>query len=572
MTETPDVGRAVRVLRRGGLVAFPTETVYGLGADATSDAALHAALRGQGTSTRSSGDRPPRATRRSSTTGPATVPDAARTLAARCWPGPLTVVVPAAAARLPPSRPAGSTRWDCASRTIRSRSSCCAAFGGGIAAPSANRFGRVSPTTAGAVVRRSRRRRRRRARRWAVLGGGRVDDRRLHRRRTARAAGRRRDARGARAPCSGRVPEVGGTTRAPGTLAVALRPAGRRRGRDAGHDSRDRAAGAGRRGTAGRASSRSRSDLAGLQLPDGAGPACPPRRRDRVRARAVRRAAAGRRSRPRRRARGRAPAERARACRGRSARSRRARAISVPRDAGRTAERRSASSTPGSVGSRCCGRSIDLLPRHVDDLLRRHRPVPLRSEAGRRGPEVLARDRGPARRPRRQDARRRVQQRDLGRARRAAGSHSTIPVIGVVEPGVRAAAAVTETGRVGVDRHGRHDRERRLPAAAAARRECSSRARRARASSSSSRPVTSTRTRSTCSPSVSSRRSGARGDRHPGPRVHALPVARPHHRRRDGSATSCSCRAPTRPRSRRCACSATSPPARRAVAPIHDVR
>ena len=76
------------------------------------------------------------------------VPDGARALAAAFWPGPLTLILPRARARLATSSPAARTASACACRRIRSRARCSRAFGGGIAAPSANRFGRISPTTA----------------------------------------------------------------------------------------------------------------------------------------------------------------------------------------------------------------------------------------------------------------------------------------------------------------------------------------------------------------------------------------------------------------------------------------
>ena len=86
-----------------------------------------------------------------------------------------------------------------------------------------------------------------------------------------------------------------------------------------------------------------------------------------------------------------------------------------------------------------------------------------------------------------------------------------IPVIGVVEPGVRAAAARHRDGSRRRDRHRRHDRERARTSAPPRRRASTSPARRARASSSSSRPATSTPTRCTCSPSACSRRCAAPG-------------------------------------------------------------
>ena len=84
---------AVAVLRAGGLVAFPTETVYGLGADAVEP-------RGRARGSSASRAAPP--TTRSSSTWPrrprcpgwaAAVPAAAAALAEACWPGPLTLLL-----------------------------------------------------------------------------------------------------------------------------------------------------------------------------------------------------------------------------------------------------------------------------------------------------------------------------------------------------------------------------------------------------------------------------------------------------------------------------------------------
>src|SRR5688572_12030428 len=141
-----DLDRAVEILRRGGLVAFPTETVYGLGADAANAAAVRGIFEAKG--------RP--------ATHPVIVhlgdaaqvpgwareiPAAARKLAGAFWPGPLTLVLRRASgvsdvvtggqdtvALRVPAHPVA--------RRLLAR------FGGGIAAPSANRHGRVSATTA----------------------------------------------------------------------------------------------------------------------------------------------------------------------------------------------------------------------------------------------------------------------------------------------------------------------------------------------------------------------------------------------------------------------------------------
>jgi len=149
MLSEADIARAVSVLRAGGLVAFPTETVYGLGADAANDAAVQKIFAAKG--------RPhnhPLIVHIADVTHVATwardVPPAVHRLAQRFWPGPLTMVLKRAAgvsdfvtggqqtiALRAPSHPVA--------RALLAR------FGGGIAAPSANRYGRVSATTAGHV-------------------------------------------------------------------------------------------------------------------------------------------------------------------------------------------------------------------------------------------------------------------------------------------------------------------------------------------------------------------------------------------------------------------------------------
>jgi L-threonylcarbamoyladenylate synthase len=151
----PDLIReAVAILKRGGLVAFPTETVYGLGADASNAAAVARLYRVKG--------RPPDhpvivhiADAAHLARWARDVPERARKLAARFWPGPLTMVLKRApnvgdfltggqdtiGLRVP-SHPVALEllrqfgRDDDGRRLI------------GVAAPSANRFGRISPTTA----------------------------------------------------------------------------------------------------------------------------------------------------------------------------------------------------------------------------------------------------------------------------------------------------------------------------------------------------------------------------------------------------------------------------------------
>ncbi len=138
-------------MRAGALVAFPTETVYGLGGDATSDRAVAAIFAAKG--------RPrfnplivhvPGLAEAETL---AVFDDRARLLAARFWPGPLTLVLP--------RRPAGGVSLLASAgldtMAVRAPAHPVAqkllrAAGRPIAAPSANRSGRVSPTTCGACL------------------------------------------------------------------------------------------------------------------------------------------------------------------------------------------------------------------------------------------------------------------------------------------------------------------------------------------------------------------------------------------------------------------------------------
>jgi L-threonylcarbamoyladenylate synthase len=145
-----DFAEAVRVLARGDVVAFPTETVYGLGADATQDEAVAKifALKGR-----------PR-------DHPLIVhlahpdwlaewthaaPENARRLAAAFWPGPLTLVVH------PGQRLSRLVTGGLPTVAVRVPEHALArelieALGRPVAAPSANRFGRLSPTNAAHVA------------------------------------------------------------------------------------------------------------------------------------------------------------------------------------------------------------------------------------------------------------------------------------------------------------------------------------------------------------------------------------------------------------------------------------
>lgn len=145
-----DLDRAVDVLRRGGLVAIPTETVYGLAADASNPTAVARIFSVKG---RPSGHplivHLPRA---DAVDGwAAELSPAAATLADTCWPGPLTMLVargPKVIDAVTGGRPTVGLRVPAHPLTTE----LLERFGGGLAAPSANRFGHVSPTTARHVI------------------------------------------------------------------------------------------------------------------------------------------------------------------------------------------------------------------------------------------------------------------------------------------------------------------------------------------------------------------------------------------------------------------------------------
>lgn len=150
-SDDPGIRRAVDLLRAGDLVAFPTETVYGLGADARNSRAVAGIFGAK--------ERP--------TFNPLIVhvadiamaqnlthwSDAAEALARAFWPGPLSLVVPLAA---------GSGLSDLVTAGLNSvairlpahptAARLLTAFGGPIAAPSANPSGRLSPTQASHVL------------------------------------------------------------------------------------------------------------------------------------------------------------------------------------------------------------------------------------------------------------------------------------------------------------------------------------------------------------------------------------------------------------------------------------
>lgn len=142
----PGIERAVALLRAGKLVAFPTETVYGLGADASSEAGVRRIYAVKGRPT----NHPvivhlPAASHMARWADE--VPEAAARLAAAFWPGPLTLVLKRAPQVLDAvTGGQGSVGLRVPFHPLAL--DLLHAFGGGIAAPSANRFGRLSPTTA----------------------------------------------------------------------------------------------------------------------------------------------------------------------------------------------------------------------------------------------------------------------------------------------------------------------------------------------------------------------------------------------------------------------------------------
>jgi Sua5/YciO/YrdC/YwlC family protein len=142
--------QAADLLRRGRLVAFPTETVYGLGAAAENESAVRAMFAAKGRPA----DHPvivhlPDAAQLSEWA--AEIPPAARRLVAAFWPGPLTLIL----RRGPGVSDLVTGGLDTVGLRVPGHpvaQQLFRLFGGGIAAPSANRFGRVSPTTAQHVL------------------------------------------------------------------------------------------------------------------------------------------------------------------------------------------------------------------------------------------------------------------------------------------------------------------------------------------------------------------------------------------------------------------------------------
>jgi L-threonylcarbamoyladenylate synthase len=148
-----DLDRAVALLRAGELVAFPTETVYGLGADASSPQAVAKIFAAKGRPA----DHPlivhlPGAD--ALDRWARDIPEAAYRLAAAFWPGPLTLILKRAD-HVTEAVTGGQDTVGLRVPDHRLALALLRAFGGeegkGLAAPSANRFGRISPTTAAHV-------------------------------------------------------------------------------------------------------------------------------------------------------------------------------------------------------------------------------------------------------------------------------------------------------------------------------------------------------------------------------------------------------------------------------------
>ena len=145
-----DIARAVAILKDGGLVALPTETVYGLGADAANDQAVARIFAAKGRPA----DHPlivHIAAASEMTRWARDIPETAWKLANAFWPGPLTLILK----RAPGVAEAASGGLDTIGLRVPGHPvarALLAKFNGGIAAPSANRFGRISPTSAEHVL------------------------------------------------------------------------------------------------------------------------------------------------------------------------------------------------------------------------------------------------------------------------------------------------------------------------------------------------------------------------------------------------------------------------------------
>ena len=144
------IARAGEILKRGGLVAFPTETVYGLGGDALNENSSRLIYAAKGRPS----DNPlivhitnMEALKKIVTE----IPPAARKLAERYWPGPLTMIFHKSSA-VPLATTGGLDTVAVRMPSHKTARAMIDAAGGYIAAPSANRSGRPSPTVARYVI------------------------------------------------------------------------------------------------------------------------------------------------------------------------------------------------------------------------------------------------------------------------------------------------------------------------------------------------------------------------------------------------------------------------------------
>lgn len=146
MEPQPILLRALAILHRGGLIGLPTETVYGLAADAENELAVRGIFAAKGRPV----DHPlivHLAEAKQIDQWAIDIPGEAWRLAAAFWPGPLTLIL----RRSDKAAPAVTGGLDTIGLRVPAHpvaQQVLQAFGGGLAAPSANRFGRVSPTTA----------------------------------------------------------------------------------------------------------------------------------------------------------------------------------------------------------------------------------------------------------------------------------------------------------------------------------------------------------------------------------------------------------------------------------------
>ena len=143
------IDQAIAALRRGEVIGLPTETVYGLAADATDAEAVRKifSLKGR------PADHPLIVHIADADTleqWARTVPDAAIRLARAFWPGPLTMILPRSA-QVPDAVTGGQDTVGLRCPAHPAALAVLRGFGGGLAAPSANRFGRISPTAAAHV-------------------------------------------------------------------------------------------------------------------------------------------------------------------------------------------------------------------------------------------------------------------------------------------------------------------------------------------------------------------------------------------------------------------------------------